>query len=160
MSRLPQRGLITTLGERIMNDRLAPTDELQLREDNSDPNAEKLFWSLKIGILTVMKNTVFNLKFHCWLLNCYITHWQFHWLHWPQWNHRLIDLQLRCFRHTNHHSLINKFIAGVSRTCTQSVQKQTLIILCIVIITHHKSLYNNKILRVSGRFGVCDYWYF
>ena len=34
MSRLPQRGLITTLGKRIAHDRLALTDELKLGEDN------------------------------------------------------------------------------------------------------------------------------
>jgi len=27
-----------------------------------------------------------NLNFHCWLMNCYITHWKFYGLQWPQWN--------------------------------------------------------------------------
>jgi len=34
--RSPQRGLITTLKERIVNDRSALTDEVKLGEDNSD----------------------------------------------------------------------------------------------------------------------------
>jgi len=37
MSRIPQRGLITTLRWQIANDHSALTDELILGEDNSDP---------------------------------------------------------------------------------------------------------------------------
>ena len=57
-----------------------------------------------------MRNTMSNLKFHCWLINCYITFCKFHGPQWPQWKHRLTHLWSR---NTYHSSITIKFVVFI-----------------------------------------------
>ena len=78
----------------------------------------KLCWSyLKIRMITRDEKYRVQLEILPLLKNCYITHWKFHGLCWPQWKHGLIH---SCSQNTYPPSLIIKFISARHRPSFQN----------------------------------------